>query len=222
MPSPGKFDLCYAFIVKYVPMKTKQKLILVALGTMAVMSCFAYTTLNGSFPLTNKCAMDSKEALIGKIVDHMKEEDATIAEDKLRSVAKMIYEASEDYSVDYRLILAIVKIESNFKHNAVSPKGARGLLQVKPSLAKFIARDIGMQWGGPKTLDEPDKNIKIGIHLFSGLVENFDSITMALHAYHVGPTKLKTILSEKRKPDKNFINLVLTEYKRNKSFLPDP
>ena len=204
-------------------MKTKQKLILVALGTMAVMSCFAYTTLNGSFPLTNKRAMDAtKEAVIGKIVDHMKEEDATIAEDKLRSVAKMIYEASEDYSVDYRLVLAIVKIESNFKYNAVSSKGARGLLQVKPSLAKFIARDIGMQWGGPKTLDEPDKNIKIGVHLFSGLVENFDNITMALHAYHVGPTKLKTILSEKRKPDKTFTNLVLTEYKRNKNLLPDP
>jgi soluble lytic murein transglycosylase len=203
-------------------MKTKQKLILVTIGVMAVMSCFTYATLNGSFPLTNNRAMDAKEAVIGKIAEYMKEEDATIAEDKLRSVARMIYEESEGYNVDYRLILAIVKIESNFKHNAVSSKGARGLLQVKPSLAKFIARDIGMQWGGPKTLDEPEKNIKIGVHLFSGLVENFDNITMALHAYHVGPTKLKTILSEKRKPDKSFINLVLTEYKRNKNLLPDP
>jgi soluble lytic murein transglycosylase len=166
--------------------------------------------------------MDAKEEVIGKIADYMKEEAATIAEDQLRNVAKMIYEESEDYMVDYRLILAIVKIESNFKHNAVSSKGARGLLQIKPSLAKFIARDIGMQWGGPKTLDEPDKNIKIGVHLFSGLVENFDNITMALHAYHVGPTKLKTILSEKRKPDKSFINLVLAEYKRNENLLPDP
>jgi len=203
-------------------MKTKQKLILVTIGTVAAMSFFTYATLNGSFPLADNRAMDAKEAAIGKIVDYMKDEDVTIAEDKLRSVAKMIYEESEDYGVDYRLILAIVKIESNFKHNAVSSKGARGLLQVKPSLAKFIARDIGMKWGGPKTLDEPDKNIKIGVHMFSGLVESFDNITMALHAYHVGPTKLKTILSEKRKPDKSFINLVLTEYKRNKNFLPDP
>jgi soluble lytic murein transglycosylase len=203
-------------------MKIKQKLILVIISTMAVMFCFVYATLNGFSLLADKCAMNAKETVIGKIADYMKEEDATIAENKLRSVARMIYEESEDYGVDYRLILAIVKIESNFKHNAVSSKGARGLLQVKPSLAKFIARDIGMQWGGPKTLDEPDKNIKIGVRMFSGLVENFDNITMALHAYHVGPAKLKAILSEKRKPDKGFINLVLKEYKRNKSILPDP
>ncbi len=38
------------------------------------------------------------------------------------------------------LILALMKIESNFQHNVVSSRGARGLLQVKPSLAKFIAQ----------------------------------------------------------------------------------
>ncbi|MCX5818275.1 MAG: hypothetical protein NTX75_18845, partial [Proteobacteria bacterium] len=63
-------------------MKTKQKLILVTIGAMAVMSFFTYATLNGSFPLTNNRAMNAKEAVIGKIADHMKEEDATIAEDK--------------------------------------------------------------------------------------------------------------------------------------------
>jgi soluble lytic murein transglycosylase len=203
-------------------MKTKQKLILVAICAITAMSCFTYGRFNGSFSLFNNRSLDAKEAIIGKIVDYMKDEDATIAEDKLRGVARMIFEESKDYNVDYRLILAIVKIESNFRHNAVSSKGARGLLQVKPSLAKFIARDIGMHWGGPKTLDEPDKNIKIGVRMFSGLVENFDNITMALHAYHVGPARLKTILSGKRKPDKGFINLVLTEYKRNRTFLPDP
>ena len=204
-------------------MKTKRKLILATMGTIAVMSCFAYGRLNGAFSLLNyNGALDAKETIIAKIADHMKKEDATIEADKLQGVARMIYEESMNYNVDYRLILAIAKIESNFRHNAVSSKGARGLLQVKPSLAKFIARDIGMHWSGPKTLDEPDKNIKIGVHLFSGLVENFDNTTMALHAYHVGPARLKTILSEKRKPCKRFINLVFTEYKRNKTLLPDP
>lgn len=203
-------------------MKTKQKLILVTIGAMAVMYCFTYARFNGSPSLFHNRTPDTREELIGKIAGHMKEEKATIAEDKLRGVAKMIYEESENHMVDYRLILAIAKVESNFKHKAVSSKGARGLLQVKPSLAKFIARDIGMQWGGPGTLDEPDKNIKIGVHMFSGLMDDFDNVTMALYAYNLGPAKLKTILSKKREPDKSFISLVLKEYKKNQGFLPDP
>ncbi len=203
-------------------MKAKQKLILVTAGTIAVMSCFTYGRLNGSLFLFGSHSFQAREAVIEKIADHMKKEDATITDGKLQDVARMIYEESERYNIDYRLILAIAKIESNFRHDAVSSKGARGLLQVKPSLAKHIARDIGLHWGGPKTLDEPDKNIRIGVHLFSGLMESFENVTMALHAYHVGPTRLKTILSEKRKPDKAFINLVLKEYSRNTTILPDP
>jgi len=199
-------------------MKTKQKLILVAVGTIAILSCFTYERFDyvSSGHIARK-----KEATIKQIAEHMRIEGATIGTDKLRSVAKMVYSVAMDYNVDYRLILAIMKVESNFRHDAVSSKGARGLLQVKPSLARFIADDIGIQWSGPKMLDEPDKNIKIGVHLFSGLVNDFDNISMALHAYHVGPTRLRAILSENRRPDKGFINSVLGEYKRIKTLLPD-
>lgn len=203
-------------------MKTKQKLVLVTIGTLAVMSLFAYARLNGSLYRTDDHDVAAKEAVIEQVANFMRNEDSTIRPDKLRSVARMIYNEAADCNVDYRLILAIIKVESNFRHDAVSSKGARGLLQVKPSLARFIAKDMGMHWGGPNTLDEPDKNIKIGVRLFSGLIEDFSSINMALHAYHVGPTRLKTILSENRKPDRSFINSVLAEYKRNKTLLPEP
>jgi hypothetical protein len=45
---------------------------------------------------------------------------------------------------------------------------------------------------------------------------------MALHAYHVGSTRFKEILSEKKKPQKRYLNLVLDEYDRNISLLPPP
>ena len=200
-------------------MKTKQKLILVAVGAIAIVSCFMYERLNYAF---GRHILREKEATVKQIAEHMKREGATIRTDKLRSIATMVYNEAADYSVDYRLVLAIMKVESNFRHDAVSSKGARGLLQVKPSLAKFIANDIGIQWRGPKTLDEPDKNIKIGVHLFSALVNDFDNISMALDAYHVGPTRLKEILTKNRKPDDCFINAVLGEYRRVKTLLPDP
>jgi hypothetical protein len=45
---------------------------------------------------------------------------------------------------------------------------------------------------------------------------------MALHAFHVGPTRLREILTEKKKPQKYYLNLVLNEYDRTKSVLPPP
>lgn len=97
----------------------------------------------------------------------------------------MVYDESSRYNLDYRLILALVKIESNFRYDAVFEQGARGLLQVKPALAKYIAEDLGIRWRGDETFDEPEENIKIGL-VFSKLIQNFQSINLALHAYYVG------------------------------------
>ncbi|OPX98854.1 MAG: lytic murein transglycosylase [Syntrophorhabdus sp. PtaB.Bin006] len=164
-----------------------------------------------------------KEEIVPQIISHVQDQNVNLEEDELKTIAEMVYDESVKCNVDYRLVLAIMKVESNFKQNAVSEKGARGLLQVKPSLAKYIASDAGVKWRGYKTLDEPDKNIKIGVRFFSKLVEDFDeNINMALHAYHVGPTRLRAILTEKRKPQKRYLNLVLDEYERNRTTLPPP
>lgn len=163
-----------------------------------------------------------KQEAVSQITDYIRNEKVELGEDKLRSISEMVYDESIRYNLDYRLVLALMKIESNFKHNAVSKKGARGLLQVKPSLARYIAEDVGVAWQGDTTLDEPDKNIKIGVRVFSKLIEDFQSIQMALHAYHVGPTRLREILIEEKKPQKRYVNLVLDEYDRNVSRFPAP
>jgi len=163
-----------------------------------------------------------KEEIVPQIISHVQDQNVNLEEDELKTIAEMVYDESVKCNVDYRLVLAIMKVESNFKQNAVSEKGARGLLQVKPSLAKYIAPDAGVKWRGYKTLDEPDKNIKIGVQFFSKLVEDFENINMALHAYHVGPTRLKAILTEKKNPQKRYLNLVLDEYERNRTILPPP
>ncbi|OPY76474.1 MAG: lytic murein transglycosylase [Syntrophorhabdus sp. PtaU1.Bin050] len=166
---------------------------------------------------------DKKDEIVPQIINHVQDQNVDLEEEKLKTIAEMVYDESVRCNVDYRLVLAIMKVESNFKDDAVSEQGARGLLQVKPSLAKYIASDAGVKWRGDKTLDEPDKNIKIGVHFFSRLVEDFDeNIHMALHAYHVGPTRLRAILTEKKKPGKYYLNLVLDEYKRNRTILPPP
>ncbi len=202
-------------------MKIKQKLLLLCAGLVVLVFIFGYGHFNPD-SLFNWGKATRQGRIVAKISEYMEQEDATIGKEKLTDVATMIYKESRRYNLDYRLILAIMKVESNFRHDAVSSKGARGLLQVKPFHAKYIAHNLGINWNGAKTLDEPDKNIKIGIHFFSKLLDDYDNLYMALHAYNMGPTRLKEILTEKGKPRKTFSNLVLLEYSKNKLLLPDP
>ncbi|MCX8110015.1 MAG: lytic transglycosylase domain-containing protein [Syntrophorhabdaceae bacterium] len=202
-------------------MKIRQKIILASLGIGAMLFVFTYSEMDSNHLRFQK-EHTRQDKIIKKIVDFMKEEGVNSTDEELTHIARIIYKASRMHNVDYRLMLAIVKVESNFKHNVVSPKGARGLFQVKPSLAKYIARDAGVHWKGDHTLDEPEKNIKIGVYFFSLLLEDFDNLNLALHAYNMGPTKLKKMLSENTRPNRNFSNLVLKEYRRIASILPQP
>ena len=163
-----------------------------------------------------------KKEAIRRITDYIRDENVELGDKELRIISEMVYKESMQYNIDYRLVLALIKIESNFRCDAVSRKGARGLLQVNPSLARYIAEDVGITWLGAETLDEPKKNIKIGVHFFSKLIEDFQNTNMALHAYHVGPTRLREILTGNEIPEKRYLNLVLNEYDRNISLLPAP
>jgi soluble lytic murein transglycosylase len=163
-----------------------------------------------------------KEETVSKIIEYLRDENGALEDERLKAISEMVYDESVRYNLDYRLVLALMKIESNFRYDAVSEQGARGLLQVKPVFAKYIAEDVGIRWRGDETLDEPEENIKIGLNVFSKLIKNFQSINLALHAYHVGPTRLREILTKEKIPQKRYVNLVLDEYDRNVTILPAP
>ncbi|MCX8022982.1 MAG: lytic transglycosylase domain-containing protein [Syntrophorhabdaceae bacterium] len=163
-----------------------------------------------------------REKVVKRIAAYMEREEATIERKDLEEVAKTIYETSKAHNIDYRLVLAVIKVESNFKHTAVSSKGARGLLQIKPFHAKYIARSLGIEWFGPKTLDVPETNLKIGIAFLSELFKEFENIDLVLSAYNIGSTRLKEIISQKKRPKEVFYRNVLLEYGKNRSILPDP
>jgi hypothetical protein len=115
-------------------------------------------------------------------------------------LAKLIKEESENYGLNPFLILAVIKVESEFSARAVSPKGARGLMQIMPQTAEFIAGDLGVSIDGIKPLHNPLLNVRLGIHYLSMLTDRFKSIEKALWAYNAGPGFLSTVNSGSRFP----------------------
>jgi soluble lytic murein transglycosylase len=166
----------------------------------------------------------NKAIIVSKTAQYLKGKKISTTDEKLKAIANSVYEESQKYSIDYRLILAVMKVESNFKNEAISRKGARGLLQIKPSLAKYIARDTGL--GAEEvtslSLHEPEKNIKIGVNYLSKLIDMFENLTSALHAYNVGPSKVKKVGALNTAPSTGFTKKVMNEYQQIIEVLPDP
>ena len=113
---------------------------------------------------------------IENIASYLKEQMPEEPEDVVRDIANYVYTESKERDLDYRLVLAVMKVESNFKQDAVSSKGARGLLQIKPSLGRGIAETLGVTWSGDRILHEPEKNIKFGVYHLSQLIEDFETL----------------------------------------------
>ncbi|MCS7280190.1 MAG: transglycosylase SLT domain-containing protein [Desulfobacterota bacterium] len=160
-----------------------------------------------------------EEYVVSTTVDFLTKDGVDVDRKTLEGVVRSIYRVAKTKGVDYRIVLALAKVESNFRNDAVSPKGARGILQIKPSVAQAVAKDLGIKLEGKKSLHESEKNIVIGTHLLSSLIDKYFDIHGALSAYNMGQTRL----AEKGKNyETKFSKLVLKEYKRYIEILPDP
>ncbi len=127
-------------------------------------------------------------------------------------LAEVIYDESVRNNHDPKVILALIKTESSFQNWSVSEHGAKGLMQIMPYVAESLAKELGIEWSGDRTLFNPFLNIKIGIHYLSRLIEEFNDLGLALTAYNWGPTYVKGLMERKEKIPDNFYQKILTVY----------
>ena len=94
---------------------------------------------------------------------------------------------SGEYDLDPRLVAAVIKVESNFRPDAASHKGARGLMQVIPTTGDWIATQIGLPNFSDARLYDPDVNIRLGCWYLRNLLTEFKGqLPIALAAYNGG------------------------------------
>lgn len=97
------------------------------------------------------------------------------------------------YTVDRALLFALIRQESHFNPRAVSRSGARGLMQLMPATARFVARTAGLD-ANRKTLYRPEANMSLGQAYLRHLMDNDaigDNLLFLMAAYNAGPGSLQ-------------------------------
>ncbi len=104
------------------------------------------------------------------------------------------YAPANGFTADRALLYALMRQESKFKVEATSRVGARGLMQLMPRTASYVAKDRTLQRGkGRDKLYDPALNLSIGQDYVNHLIETSaegDLFSMAL-AYNGGPGNLR-------------------------------
>ena len=113
----------------------------------------------------------------------------------LNKYGKTIRTYSDRYGVDWRLVVAVMKVESQFDHSAESEKGAKGLMQIMPATQVEIADKIGLE---AEAFDDPHGNIRGGIFYLARLYKQFgnegltdeNKLKFTLAAYNAGQGRI--------------------------------
>jgi hypothetical protein len=98
---------------------------------------------------------------------------------KVTPYTDLIVNTAQAYGVDPILVQALVQVESNYQPRARSSKGAMGLMQLMPSVAKEYR---------VRNAYDPKANVEAGVQKLKSLLEKYgaEGVNLALAAYNAG------------------------------------
>ncbi len=108
--------------------------------------------------------------------------------------------ASQQHKIDSQLIFAVIRQESAFTTDAISPAGAYGLMQLMPRTAKETARKVKAKYRRRSQLHDPQFNINLGSAYLARLLKRFNgNRALAASAYNAGPHRTGQWLAKRGK-----------------------
>ena len=93
--------------------------------------------------------------------------------------------------MDPYLLMGIARRESAYNAQALSPAGARGLMQIMPGTATLLSRQLGIRDPGPYGVLDPELNIRLGSTYIRDMAERYRGNRLAATAaYNAGPGRV--------------------------------
>jgi len=125
-----------------------------------------------------------------------------------QEVDAAIDKAATRHNVDPNLVRALVKVESNFNPNAVSRKGAMGLMQLMPSTARQLKVSNPFN---------PEENVDAGVRHLKKLLESYNgNVPLSLAAYNAGSGAVARSAGIPRyRETRNYVRRITTLYGGN-------
>src|SRR5256885_9525720 len=215
-------------------MKSHRNLVVAIVGLMLTTLCSAseYAVMRNGFALKHE-----RHELVGEItrlyltsensssfvdvpnsnIERFEKDEVVIAPEVPKRIAppvltidQTISQAGEKHHIDPDFISSVVRAESGFRPRAISPKGARGLMQLMPKTAAGL---------GAQDSFDTNENVEAGTLYLRQLLEQFDyDAVKALAAYNAGPDRVAQYhgvppYSETR----NYVARIVRDYNRKKS-----
>jgi soluble lytic murein transglycosylase-like protein len=127
----------------------------------------------------------------------------------------IINKYASHYQLDPSLIHSIIATESGFNPNAVSSKGARGLMQLMPETARRL---------GVENSFDPEQNIRAGVRHFRSLMDMFNhDLDLSLAAYNAGENLVRRLGRVPRYEETmNYVQSVTRRYREKRNTREDP
>lgn len=124
-------------------------------------------------------------------------------------LARRIYDASVKAGIEPELGFRLVKVESEFRADAVSPVGAIGLTQLMLGTAQHFEPSVTRA-----TLRDPDVNLRIGFRYLRALIREYKGdLKLALLVYNRGPVAVQAAISMGISPANGYENVMLRGYR---------
>lgn len=126
----------------------------------------------------------------GKLWDHLEERFPV-------AYPHLFTQALRDKQIQPSFAMAIARQESAWYPHAMSPVGARGLMQLMPATAKATAKKINLSYNGVHQLLDPESNIELGTAYLDDMYQRFGyNRILASAAYNAGPHRVDRWLNE--------------------------
>jgi soluble lytic murein transglycosylase len=105
--------------------------------------------------------------------------------------------------------LAIMRQESNFDNGAISPSGARGLMQLMPATARLVAHRLGEPAAIELLTTDPGHNMRVGTAYLQEMLNQFGGyVPLAAAAYNAGPNRVNQWLAENGDPRAGNVSMI--------------